>query len=565
MGLRDGGGGGPLVQKEMAKRVGEHIGNASLSLGWVQSAENLGRVPLCARCASVIGTPAELLAAAASIEPPPEVLMGMRSAAAGRGDWEVRGDSGRESAGLPAPAPASSATAATQPLVQCELGCGQAYCSLECEEEDSVEGVHAQLCCGPHGEDHPLTQLRYLGMVSSAFDTVMLAAKIAVGLGVHSPRPALLALWRDTLVKEGEAAAPQWWEHIKPDPKLPPEAQAQAGVHDAFRAVVGQSWALLTTGLQGNGCQPAGVKQPFKFGSGLFSGGGGTAAEAVEPGDRIRGLLPGFNGTHWGRLLAVVASKSVTVQAPTPLHRYFAELAAAAPSVRRAAMPTVVTATRAAIAARAEEERRMELFMDEGDDGHGRDNGDGDGDGGGDGGGDGDGDGHGDGDGDGGGEGAAAHEHGTGAGCYGVDAGPVNPAGGKDEGAGNDELTGLAHCGTQVGDAELFDSVLQDPAEHESRMAPMLLVTALFPNAGAVRHSCVPNCELNVDEWPAATLGARPGVRTVMVAKREIVIGEPLTVCYIDDADSTDLDERTDALESRGLAPCQCPRCVSER
>ena len=26
-----------------------------------------------------------------------------------------------------------------------------------------------------------------------------------------------------------------------------------------------------------------------------------------------------------------------------------------------------------------------------------------------------------------------------------------------------------------------------------------------------------------------------------MVAKREIVIGEPLTVCYIDDADSTDL------------------------
>ena len=53
---------------------------------------------------------------------------------------------------------------------------------------------------------------------------------------------------------------------------------------------------------------------------------------------RIRGLLPGFNGTHWGRLLAVVASKAVTVQAPTPLHRYFAELAAAAPSVRRAAM-----------------------------------------------------------------------------------------------------------------------------------------------------------------------------------------------------------------------------------
>ena len=137
-----------LTRARALSQVGEHIGNASLSLGWVQSAENLGRVPLCARCASVIGTPAELLAAAASIEPPPEVLMGMRSAAAGRGDWEVRGDSGRESAGLPAPAPASSATAATQPLVQCELGCGQAYCSLECEEEDSVEGVHAQLCCG---------------------------------------------------------------------------------------------------------------------------------------------------------------------------------------------------------------------------------------------------------------------------------------------------------------------------------------------------------------------------------------------------------------------------------
>ena len=41
---------------------------------------------------------------------------------------------------------------------------------------------------------------------------------------------------------------PQWWELIPVDPDLAPEAQA--GVLDAFRAVVTQSWTLLTKALQ---------------------------------------------------------------------------------------------------------------------------------------------------------------------------------------------------------------------------------------------------------------------------------------------------------------------------
>lgn len=93
----------------------------------------------------------------------------------------------------------------------------------------------------------------------------------------------------------------------------------------------------------------------------------------------------------------------------------------------------------------------------------------------------------------------------------------------------------------------------------------MLSVTAVFPDAGSVRHSCVPNCEFNIDPWTVATLGDRAGVRAVLVAKREIGGGEPLTICYIDDEDSADLEQRTVELESRGLAPCQCPLCVSQR
>ena len=41
---------------------------------------------------------------------------------------------------------------------------------------------------------------------------------------------------------------PQWWELIPLDPDLVPEARS--GVQDAFRAVVAQSWTLLTKGLQ---------------------------------------------------------------------------------------------------------------------------------------------------------------------------------------------------------------------------------------------------------------------------------------------------------------------------
>ena len=134
-----------------AQRIGERVAE-SVSLGWVQSASNLGRVALCARCGSVIGTPAELLAAAAAIEPPPEVLMGMRCptppprpADSSGGD----GDGGHLAAAATATTPATSAPAgAAQPPVQCKLGCGQVYCNPACEAEDRVEGVHAQLCAG---------------------------------------------------------------------------------------------------------------------------------------------------------------------------------------------------------------------------------------------------------------------------------------------------------------------------------------------------------------------------------------------------------------------------------
>jgi hypothetical protein len=82
--------------------------------------------------------------------------------------------------------------------------------------------------------------------------------------------------------------------------------------------------------------------------------------------------------------------------------------------------------------------------------------------------------------------------------------------------------------------------------------SPHLQGSALFSRFSCFNHSCVPNC----------TVQFRESARCMVVALRDIVAGEELTISYIDQ--DLPLEEREDELYSYQFV-CQCKRCVEER
>lgn len=72
-------------------------------------------------------------------------------------------------------APQWGAAAPASPVVRCNAGCGEMYCSEACRDAN-WQHSHALMCVGPLPEDHPLVAFKYHAIEHC--DTLLLAAQV---------------------------------------------------------------------------------------------------------------------------------------------------------------------------------------------------------------------------------------------------------------------------------------------------------------------------------------------------------------------------------------------------
>ena len=61
--------------------------------------------------------------------------------------------------------------------VYCSLGCGEVFCSAECEATAQASG-HRAMCVGPLTEEAPMYHLKVVALHSGQYETLVLATKL---------------------------------------------------------------------------------------------------------------------------------------------------------------------------------------------------------------------------------------------------------------------------------------------------------------------------------------------------------------------------------------------------
>ena len=152
---------------------------------------------------------------------------------------------------------------------ECELGCGISYCGPACRVKDAACG-HAQLCVGPHDDNHPLYRYVVLSMESGdAYTEFMMAARMSVlaclGSGHQSKTTfsstaagstpdidlrvaQATAFWTNTV---NDMSVPFWWKLVSPEIS---DFEAENYI-EAAENLVKEAWQLLTQGVVLKGSQ----------------------------------------------------------------------------------------------------------------------------------------------------------------------------------------------------------------------------------------------------------------------------------------------------------------------
>lgn len=92
---------------------------------------------------------------------------------------------------------------------------------------------------------------------------------------------------------------------------------------------------------------------------------------------------------------------------------------------------------------------------------------------------------------------------------------------------------------------------------------------ALLPRTAMLNHSCAPNacvitCAHGAGAIPAAAAGAAAAPRALVLAARDIAVGEEVHLCYSSSVLLSDVTSRRGALREGWGFLCECDRCVAE-
>ena len=192
---------------------------------------------------------------------------------------------------------------------ECELGCGITYCSPRCRALDADSG-HAQLCVGPHDDNHPLYRYIVLALESGdAYAEFIMAARMSVlaslGSGHQSksssaavsesssPDNAVLiaqatAFWTNVIHDE---TIPYWWTLVSTE-LFTFEADQYK---EAAEQLVKEAWELLQEAM--------GMKQGQTFHANFHYG-------------------------HFGRILTFLSREKLNLSVTSSLESYITDMAA---------------------------------------------------------------------------------------------------------------------------------------------------------------------------------------------------------------------------------------------
>ena len=431
---------------------------------------------------------------------------------------------------LPAPPPDARADAEGYHGWRCACGggCGAVYCSLACREEDWGICGHRLLCTGPHDEAHPLVELARAARGSHEAFGAVAAALAAAASGGEACADAVARL--GALRRPGVA----WWD-LQAAGMAPKRARRVAA---ECRAQAAEAHAMFRVGLQYEGAVP-------------------VESAALRQGE-------------WLGLLAALEACRVPLALPPPaLDHCMERLAAieggeAPPGDAERLVVALEAAARFATEDEAAADLNSESDSDEdyessdydasssddnreaGSDGNGGV--------------------------------AAAEPH------PGAAAGAGTPEFGvrvRDAGEGGADASVTAAARAERRCRDLLASWRTDVAS----LCPLRGVDAvgLLPAEAQLRHSCVPNCQLearwepllaSAAEREAAARAAGEGemrydayrgrVTVSAIALRDVAEGDELTLAMV--ATNVGVEERAAALAARGLPrSCGCARCAFER